>query len=209
MTTVRDHEDELAQSIARVLAGVGLVLFCLAVGLTWPLTTVAGGFQLFGLALASLGIPVVPPWLVRLEHAAATMKATVDRWIVRQRERLQEWWRRLRGRPIVRSVNLAGEISGAGGISAKATIGRPPIDRDTISERAWLALLDDQMTSVYRRLELIEEGRSQDRADIVRRLDAQGNELRAHTLAVTRQGWQYIVSGLACSALGTALGMAA
>ena len=100
-------------------------------------------------------------------------------------------------------------MSASGSMSGNLTIGRPAVDRATIPERAWLALLDDQMTSVYQRLELIEEGRSQDQADIVERLDAQGSELRAHTLAVTRQGWQYIVTGLACSAIGTALGMAA
>jgi hypothetical protein len=51
--------------------------------------------------------------------------------------------------------------------------------------------------------------RAADRAEFERRLATQGEDLRAHTIAITRQGWQFIVAGVACSWFGTLLALLA
>jgi len=53
----------------------------------------------------------------------------------------------------------------------------------------------------------LEAARADDWAEFERRLATHGEELRAHTLSVTKQGWQYIVAGVGCSWFGTLLAL--
>lgn len=59
-----------------------------------------------------------------------------------------------------------------------------------------------EITALKQEVESIKKARAEDRADFARQLAQHREELRAHTITVTQQGWQYILSGAACSALG-------
>ena len=95
---------------------------------------------------------------------------------------------------------MSGEIDVAGSMTPKVIYRR--VDRATVEDRAWLEHLDDRLYDTVERVARIER---ETRAEFEQRLAQQGADLREHTIAVTRQGWQYIFAGLLCSALGTLL----
>ena len=88
-----------------------------------------------------------------------------------------------------------------------ATKIRYRVDRDTVSERDWLAYLDDQVEGLHHLLEQHAEGEVRHRAELDRRIRELRDELRAEVLVSTRQGWQLVLGGLTCSAVGTGLSM--
>ncbi len=89
--------------------------------------------------------------------------------------------------------------------SVTAVVRRHRVDRDTVGEREWLAHLDDCLYWLIGVVEEMVRGRRADVDELRRALDEQGEELRRHTLAVTQQGWQYILGGGTLSAFGTLL----
>ena len=99
----------------------------------------------------------------------------------------------------------AGGATARGGITATGVRGR--VDRETISNREWLAHLDDQVAGLFAHLTRVEERRAADRVELEQQLDAQRTGLRAEIKRETRHGWQLIVAGLAWSAAGTVVGI--
>lgn len=173
---------------------------------SWPAQVVASGLQLLGIALTVLGVAVVRSWLQLAADKAIEAKHGLERWSSLRREQLRRLWARLRKRPVVvhlRSVDLATTTEIAGTL----TVQRSRVNRDTISDREWIALLDDRLESLYDRMDQAEQARGQDRDDNRHRIDAQRNELRAEIQHETRQGWELIVAGLGWSAIGTAIGI--
>ena len=67
----------------------------------------------------------------------------------------------------------------------------------------------EELALLLSRVETLERAQEEQRAEFDRRLAAQREELRAHAVSVTQQGWQYILSGAACSAFGTFLALVA
>jgi hypothetical protein len=93
-------------------------------------------------------------------------------------------------------LGAAIEVSGAGAIAVGGS-GKLTVTRGTAEEVAILKL----------EVEMRQQAREDDAAAFRRELAAQRDELRAHAIAVTQQGWQYILSGAGCSAFGTFLAL--
>lgn len=112
----------------------------------------------------------------------------------------------MRGRPAV--VHLQGlDAAASSEAAAVLTVHRRRVDRDTISDRQWLAFLDDRVEAIFELMDQAERNRGHERDDINRRIASQREELRAEIQRETRQGWELIVAGLLWSALGTAIGI--
>jgi hypothetical protein len=159
--------------------------------------------QLFGLALSLFGVAVVRAWLERATDAAIEAKRGAARWWALRRTQLQHWWARRRGRPV--TVNLTAAEMGLGTDSLSIVVTRAQVDRATISDRDWLAQLDDHIESLFKRLDDSAAARRADREGWDRQLEAQRNEMRDEILKATRQGWQLIVTGIGFTAVGTVL----
>lgn len=185
-----------------------VTLAAVAVALSWPTQAVANALQLLGITLTALGVAVVRSWLELVTDKATDAKHGIERWCALRRERLQRLWVRLHKRPIVVSVHsLNLEATATVDAALELTVDRRRVDRDTVSEREWLAFLDDRVESIFELMDHAEQNRSAERENLNRRLSAQRNELRAEIHRETRQGWQLIVAGLAWSAVGTAIGI--
>lgn len=203
----RAEGTRLLKSLGRFLIAAGVVLGALALVFGWPLDRTGNGFQLLGILIASLGVPVVPPVLARGEVVLRQTRQASGRWIARRREQLRRWWDRVRRRTHL--VSASGTAHASGTMTATVTVSRGSVNRETIGEREWLAFLHDEVDSVWLRLRDMEESRADDRAAVDRRLADLRDELQEHTSAVTREGWRYIVGGLVCSGFGTLLSLMA
>jgi hypothetical protein len=166
-----------------------------------------GGVQLLGTALALLGVAVVRASFELAADKAVEAKLGLDRWWGLRRERLRNWWAHRRGRPAV-THRVAFDAATVSEATLVTTVQRYRVDRQTVSDRDWLVHLDDRLYSLHDVVDRAEESRIADRDEVLGRLGAQREELRAEIQRETRQGWQLIVAGLACSAVGTAVGMA-
>jgi hypothetical protein len=168
------------------------------------LKILAVGFQLGGIALLLLGVDVVRSWFQRAADAPVEAKRGLSRWWAVRSEQLRRWYAHRRGRPFGVSRYTHDHV----GISdaATATVTRHRVDRATISEREWLAYLDDQVESLMVVRDRAERARADDRQDWESRLETQRDELRAELLRATRRGWQFILAGFLLSAVGIILG---
>src|SRR4051812_9099294 len=120
-----------------------LVVVALAIAFRWPAGKVGDAFQLGGLALAALGVPIVPGLLRRPEAALERSGRGVRDWFGARRETLRRWWARLRGRGQV--VHISAHDSATVHDSASAVVRKGRVNRDTVSERKWLEHLDDRV----------------------------------------------------------------
>jgi hypothetical protein len=143
--------------------------------------------------------------LQRVADKATTAKQGIARWSAIRREQLYHWWLRRRGHPVTIHRRAPGGATAHGGITATGV--RGGVDRDTISDRKWLAHLDSQVSDLWAHMTRAEEQRAADRVELEQRLHAQRNELRGEIKRETRQGWQLILAGLAWSAAGTVVGI--
>jgi hypothetical protein len=185
---------------------LGLAIVLAASVRSWPLQTVAGVLQVLGIALAAFGLDVVRTSLQRAADTAIAAKHGVARWAAQRREQLRRWWLRRRGRPVT--------IAGSGTptfarVSASGTVEvvRGRVDRDAISDRAWLAHLDDQVAGLWAQTTRAEENRAADRKELAQCLAADHERLRGEIVRATRQGWKLVVAGLIYSAIGTLVGI--
>ena len=188
--------------------GLALALIVAAIIWSWPLMVVGGGLQLLGIGLTLLGVAVVHSWLEKAAEQAVERKQGLERWLVLRREQLRRWWARRRGRPVIVHV-AAADFAAASDFAGVGEVQRQRVDPATVSDREWLEHLDSQIEGIYGRLSYDERNRNEERKKLDEGLAAQRDELRAAIFRETRQGWELIVAGLACSAIGTALGMAA
>jgi len=198
----------LLLTLARLFGASVYLCLCVGVGLGWPLDKVGNGLQLLGIGIASLGVPVVPPFLSQIERDAALAARRARKRLVVIRSRLRDVWARLTGRRkvVCASVTLtaAGELSVAGGMDVRVRV-----DRAWVSDRAWLEHLDDQVHHILDRLDARDRVRREEHEALDRRFDRLRGDLQTHTLTVTRQGWRFILGGAACSAAGTVLALLA
>jgi len=187
--------------VAVVIAAVALV----AIGLV-SAKIAAGVVQLLGIALTLLGVAVVRASLERAADKTVEAKHGLDRWWGLRREQLRRWWLHRRGRPV--TIALSGTATLAS-FSASGTVEvvRRRVDRDAISDRAWLAHLDDQVAGLWAQTTRAEENRAADRKELAQCLAADHERLRGEIVRATRQGWKLVVAGLIYSAIGTLVGI--
>ena len=115
--------------------------------------------------------------------------------ITRVRERLLAIWRRLR-HPHVIHATAQGSMTFGGTATGTVTMHR--VDRTTISDRDWLAHLDDV---VFALRDLFDQS-AKARADELVETRARIDRARDDVLAATRQGWEYAVVGGVLSVTG-------
>jgi hypothetical protein len=117
------------------------------------------------------------------------------------------FWARLTHKP--RPANIRA-VSAHAQLEASATVTvegqRHRADRNTISDRDWLAHLDDRLDSVFDLLDAADKRRSEERQEFARRLGIQRDELRAEIVRETRNGWQLVAWGLGYTFIGVVLG---
>jgi hypothetical protein len=147
-------------------------------------------------------VPVVPPWLGGVERRIAAA-GKVSTWVEATAQRVRRRWDRLRGH--TRIATLTGTATASGGASATVTVERGKVDRSSIGTREWLGVLADQIDLLWATLDQLHESAGSERRKLDARLLQQRRELQAHTLAVTRSGWHYIVGGAGCTAIGIGL----
>jgi hypothetical protein len=117
------------------------------------------------------------------------------------------WWDRWRRRTHAAASSGTATPTPTATASGTVTTGHEKVRRETISERDWLAFLNDEIDALWDSVRQVREDRAADWAEFDRRLATQGDDLRAHTIAVTREGWVFIVGGVACSWFGTLLAL--
>jgi hypothetical protein len=169
---------------------------------------IAVSLQVFGISLTLLGLVVVRSWL---ESATGVAGRGLRRWwrlrregLRRRRADLGRWRVRRRGRPA--GVPLSMSAGGTSSATATVTASRPRVDRATVSDRDWLAYLDDHVEALHVRSTEAATARAADRAELADRIAAQRQQLRDEMLRSTRDGWQLIAAGLVLSAVGIVLG---
>ena len=190
---------------------VAVAVLSVAAGLRWSVQVVSAIFQAIGVLLTLFGLAAIGDRLRQVaESAAAAIGQTRRRsgeWLHRRREQLAHWWARIRRRPrpvIIRAGTATATASAGGDLSVSTTRNR--VDRSTVSDRDWLAYLDDRLESVFELLDQAEQRRSAEREDFNRRLGVQRRELRAEIVRETRQGWQLVFWGLMSTLVGVVLG---
>lgn len=210
MTALAAPEAEsrwLARWLTRTFAVTGVLLLASLVVLEWPLDKVGDALQFLGLCVAALGVPVVPPGLARAERSAAAAARKIRAWVKAKVAQARRRWNRMRGSTNV--VAMSGRATATGSGSVTATVIRGKVDRSTVGNREWLAFLNNEVDSLWATLRQLQESSGAEREHLDARLVEQRRELQAHTLAVTRGGWQYILAGAACTALGIGLSLVA
>jgi hypothetical protein len=194
----------LLHSLARLFA-LGFVGFTAVALLNdWPIGRLGNAYQLVGVLFAALALPVLSPWLATVEVHIGEAKRAMQRWTVQRREQLRVLWARLRRKPIP-PITREGAASSTLGAVRTHSVGYADVDRESISEREWLAFLHGQLDTLKERVRELEAGRTADRKAIDSKLGALRAELQQHTLAVTREGWNYVATGATITALGIAL----
>lgn len=125
---------------------LGVALVAIAVVLSWPTRALANALQLLGIGLTALGVAVVRSWLQLAADKAVDAQHGLQRWSALRRDQLRRHWSRLRRRKAVvsvHSINL--EAAQTTDAALELTVDRPGVDRDTVSERDWLAFLDNRV----------------------------------------------------------------
>lgn len=204
-----ERRDRLTTWVVGGSVALGVALVALAVVLSWPTRALANALQLLGIGLTALGVAVVRSWLQLAADKAVDAQHGLQRWSALHREQLRRRWARLlRRRVVVSAQTLNLEATQSVDASLELKVDRRRVDRDTVPEREWLAFLDDRVHSIFELMDQAEQNRSAEREDLNCRLRTQRDELRTEIQRETRQGWQLIVTGLAWSAIGTAIGIA-
>ena len=144
-------------------------------------------------------------WLQIAADTAIDAKRGLERWWAIRRQQLRMWWIRRRGRTT--PAYISGTASATSSAHATLTVQRQRVDRETVSDREWLASLDDRVEAIFELMDHGERNRTAEHEDVNRRLAVQRAELRAEIGRQTRQGWELILAGLAWLALGTGLGI--
>lgn len=181
----------------------------------WPylgcIHAVAATYQAVGVAFTALGLAAIGDRVRRLREATAAAfaktRSGVRIWSARRREQFAGLWARLLRKPrpvVIHAASALGRASASGNLTVE--IHRHRVDRNSISDRDWLAYLDDRLESVFDLLDSAEKRRSEDREEFARRLGVQRDELRAEIVRETRNGWQLVAWGLGYTFIGVVLG---
>jgi hypothetical protein len=192
----------LLRGFGRVIIAASIVVAVLGLVLGWPAATMGNAFQLLGLALAALGIPILSQALARVELRVSSAKHAIVRWILKARNRVKHLAARVLRRrrdATVHAVAAMGSAS-AGGDSALAITARG--DPGKADMRTLLIRHDREIVELHDRVDGLERTQTKDRAAARADIDALRTELQEHVLSVTREGWHYIAGGAAITAAG-------
>ena len=174
-----------------------LVFTAAKVALSWPLQTLAALLQLLGIALTALAVAEFRSRLelitTKVIHSATETTNEMRRRVASRRERVELWWlaRRGRTRPAYIKQALGGVRVSASGIIT--TTGHPSTDRASISDRDWLAFLNDQVDALRDDLRAAEKRHSE---ELTERLAAQRDQLRTEIRDAARDGSGLVLAGL-------------
>jgi len=183
--TTTTEQDRLTTAVVGGSVALGLAIAAAACVWSWPMQTVAGALQVLGIALAAFGLDVVRTSLQRAADTAIAAKHGVARWAAQRREQLHRWWLHRRGRPVTSALSGTATLAS---FSASGTVEvvRGRVDRDAISDRAWLAHLDDQVAGLWAHTTRAEENRAANRKELEECLAADHERLRAEIVRATR-----------------------
>ena len=179
---------------------VGVAVLALVLG--WPASTMGNVFQLIGLMIAGLGVPILSPALGRVELHAGTAKVAVARWMVTTRATLKRRLARLFRRRKDANISapaVVGTTSGTGGGALALTVRDNPAK---VPERELLVRHDREIVELRGQVDALERTQAKDRAATGHAIDALRTELQEHVLSITREGWHYIVGGASVTAVG-------
>lgn len=202
---VQRQDNRLARWLAGLIAFATVALVVLALVFAWPWPKVGIALQCLGIMLAALGVPIIDPALRVIEARARRFGRTLRTWATTARERLRVRWARLRGRPV--SYSKSGSSAVSVSASADLTVTYARVDRATVSDRDWLVHLDDRVYAQMDAMKGMEERLQQEVARLHRQLAEQRDDLQQQTIAITREGWEFILGGVILSFVGTALGL--
>ncbi len=204
----QQHESRwLLRLLAWACASFGVVLVVLGFALDVPRDATGDGLQFLGLLVAALGVPVVEPWLAGVEDDAAGAARRVVAAAKGIPETVRRGLARFRGRIELEAHVGAGAKMTASG-SVVVTAGRT-VDRTGVSDREWLGFLNDELDLLRETVRQLQVKGAAERGRVDALLIEQRQELQAHTLAITRGGWKFILAGALCTALGILLGLTA
>jgi hypothetical protein len=161
----------------------------------WPADRVGNLFQLLGLVIAAMQIPVVSPGLARVEAGAKATAVAVARscaaaW--RGIKRALRGWRRDTRQ---RRSTFATVVPRSTGTKVKADYSGM-----TAMQKAERAL--DEVGWLRDEVRTLKATVDTDRAVAQQRVDDLRIELQEHVLSVTRAGWQFILVGAVATAAG-------
>jgi hypothetical protein len=170
-------------------------------GLDLPAEKVGNAYQLLGLFIAALAIPVLSPALARVERRIAAMREAIARWRAVVGAPLRRWWKRLLRRPPKTVLaSLRGRADGTSSMSATPTTGYTG-DTRQLAIRAL-----DEVQDLRQQLLALQ---SESRQETQQRMEALRTDLHAHVSSVTREGWYYVVVGAVVTAGGIVITLAA
>jgi hypothetical protein len=189
---------------------IGWGVACVAV--PWlHLHAVAGIYQGVGVAFTFLGLAAIGDRVRRVKETAvvrvAKTRSGIGAWSARRRHQLAVVWALLTHKPrpaIIHAVTATARASASANLSVEVTHHR--VDRNTISDRDWLAYLDDRLDSAFELMDKAEKRRYEERQEIFRQIGVQRDELRAEIRRETRNGWQLVAWGLGYTFIGVVLG---
>ena len=189
---------------------IGWGVACVSV--SWlHLQSVAAIYQAVGVLLTALGLAAIGDRIRRARDttaaAIAKTRSGLGTWSAQRREQLALAWARLTRRPrsvTIRAASAQARVGGSATLSVEVKHHR--VDRDTISDRDWLAYLDDRLESVFVLMDAAAKRNYDDREDFDRRLGIQRDELRDEIIRETRNGWQLVAWGLGYTFIGVVLG---
>ena len=202
MTNADTESRWLLRAIGDGLYAVCVGVAVLALVLGWPASTMGNVFQLIGLMIAGLGVPILSPALGRVELHAGTAKVAVARWMVTTRATLKRRLARLFRRRKDANISapaVVGTTSGTGGGALALTVRDNPAK---VPERELLVRHDREIVELRGQVDALERTQAKDRAATGHAIDALRTELQEHVLSITREGWHYIVGGASVTAVG-------
>jgi hypothetical protein len=156
--------------------------------------------QLIGVALLLLGVAEVRSWLDRTADASRAVKRSLVQRLKLQVENVRHRYATLRGRPFHTMRHVSDAISIGGAVTA--TVGRAGPHPEGLSDHERLDRVETRIYGVQLQVDQLQE----DRADDARRLVQLRDQFRAELREATNAGWQFIMVGLAASAVGIAIG---
>lgn len=186
-------DDRLTTAIIAGSTVSGAALIIATIAWSWPLQTLAGLLQVLGLGLAAVGVGVVHAGLQRVVAVALGVKDAARHQLTLRRHALRGWWARRHGLPPP-TIRVGASWALSYDIHDDLVRDRPGTGpRD---HAALLAAVDADLDKAFARINKIKDSIASTR-----------NELRDEIQRETGRGWQLILGGLACSAVGTLVGI--
>src|SRR3954452_17165079 len=121
----------LGRALTLFLALAGVALLVAWVGDWLSVDTVGDAYQVLGIAIAAMGVPIVAPRLRQAEQALDRLSRRAIAWVRARPDAVRRWWRRRRGHrdATVHAVAMTASSSARASGTARALMsprrGRP------------------------------------------------------------------------------------